>query len=471
MRVSRDPSDVTTQRSALLVATTSAFTTPFLGSAVNVALPKIGTELGMDAVHLSWVASVYLLATAVCLLPFGHLADMTGRRRVFLIGQGIFTLTSLLCALSHSATMLIVMRSFQGMGAAMIFSTSLAILTSVFPPNERGRVIGINAAAVYLGLSAGPFVGGILTQYLGWQSIFHTTGLVGLLSLYIACRGLKGEWLGAKCARFDTLGTTLYGFAITTLMIGLSWLPSLQGLGLCACGLVSFILFWIWERRVDGPVFDVTLMQNNHVFALSNLASLINYSATFAVTFMLSLYLQYVRGLDPRQAGLLLLVQSIVMAAVSPFAGRLSDRLEPRIVSSVGMGLTVAGLLWLSFIGAHSPYWLIVGALFVLGAGLGLFSSPNTNAIMSSVERHQLGIASAILGTMRLTGQMLSMGVAVLVLALFVGRVQVTPDMSGLFLGAMHTAFLIFAALCVVGVFASLARGNLRAEGGGAKQS
>ena len=463
------PASARIRRSTLLVATLASFLTPFLGSAVNVALPAIGSDLGMDAVHLSWVATAFLLTSAVCLVPCGRLADLVGRPKVFLAGMGVFTLASLACGLTRHALTLVAWRAVQGTGAAMIFGTGLALLTSVFPPGERGRVIGFNVAVVYLGLSVGPFVGGLLTQHWGWPSIFLTAAPLGLITLVVAWRGLPPEQGSEAGGRFDYLGSLLYGLAFVALMIGLSWLPSTRGAVLATSGGMLFGVFWWWERRVASPVFEVALLQGNPVFARSNLAAFINYSATFAVTFLLSLYLQSVRGLAPRQAGLILLTQSLVMAAVSSFAGRLSDRLEPRIVASTGMGLTVVGLLGLAGLDASTPYPAILGALIVLGAGFGLFSSPNTNAVMSSVEKRQLGVASATLGTMRLAGQMISMGIAVLVLALYVGPVSLTPALQAPLLRAVRMAFLIFAALCGVGVFASLARGKVRASPAGAK--
>jgi MFS family permease len=235
-----------------------------------------------------------------------------------------------------------------------------------------------------------------------------------------------------------------------------------MGLLLVAVGAGTFALLVAWERRVAHPVLDVSLLARNAVFARSNLAALINYSATFAVTFLLSLYLQFVRGLDPGRAGLVLLTQSVMMTLMSPLAGWWSDRVEPRIVASAGMGLTVAGLVGFGFLDADTPMAFIIGTLIVLGAGFGLFSSPNTNAVMSAVERKDQGVASATLGTMRLLGQTMSMGIAAAVLAAFVGRAPITPAVHGQFLAAMRVAFAISAALCVVGVFASLTRGNVR---------
>jgi EmrB/QacA subfamily drug resistance transporter len=440
----------------------ASFLVPFLGSSINVALPAIGTALDMTPVDLSWVATSFMLASAVCLVPFGRVADMVGRKKIFLAGMGLFTLASLGCGLARSGVALIAWRGFQGVGGAMIFGTGLAILTSVYPPGERGRVIGLNAAAVYTGLSVGPFVGGLLTQRWGWPSVFLVSLPLGLASWGVAWRGLQGEWTGDRTGRFDGVGTAIYALALISLMTGLSVAHGAAGIALVAVSLLAFAGFVAWERRVAHPVLDVTLLANNVVFARSNVAALINYSATFAVTFLLSLHLQYLRGLGPGSAGLVLLSQSVVMAAVSPLAGMLSDRLEPRIVASTGMGLTVVGLLWLSFLHEQTPLANIVAALMILGAGLGLFSSPNTHAVMSAVEQRNYGVASATLGTMRLVGQMLSMGVAAAVLAGFVGHTPITPEVHARFLAAERVTFLIFSALCVLGTLASLSRGKVR---------
>ncbi len=452
----------TLQRSALVVATTASFLTPFLGSAVIVALPIIGVELAMSPVQLSWVTTAFVLASAVCLVPFGRAADLVGRKRVFLAGMLLFSAASLACGLAWNGAALIAFRAVQGAGGAMIFGTGLAILTTVYPPAARGRAIGLNSAAVYLGLSVGPFVGGILTRLWGWQSVFFVSVPLGLVAAAVAARGLQGEWKGSAGGRFDAVGSAIYAGALLATMLGLSSLPQARGFGLVAAGGLALVVFIGWERRVASPVLDVALLAGNAVFARSNLAALINYSATYAVTFLLSLYLQYVRGLDPSRAGVVLVTQSVVMATVSPFAGRLSDRVEPRIVASIGMMLTVAGLAWLVFLQAATPLGAIVAALVVLGAGFGLFSSPNTNAVMSAVARNQFGIASATLGTMRLLGQMVSMGLAAAVIAWYVGDAAITPGLHGRFIASLRMAFLISAVGCVVGVFVSLTRGDVR---------
>jgi EmrB/QacA subfamily drug resistance transporter len=447
---------------ALVAATLAALLTAFSGSSVNIALPSIGRDFSMDAILLSWVPTSFLLAAAMFLVPIGRLADIHGRKKVFMLGTAVFTAASLLAGLAPSATVLIVARALQGIGGAMISGTGVAILTSVFPPQERGRVLGINVAAVYLGLSLGPPLGGILTERLGWRSVFLTPIPLGLVIIVFVLWLLDGEWADARGEPFDLAGSAIYALALVALMYGFSLLPGWTGVGLIALGLAGFIAFGAWELKIVSPVLNLKLFAGNRPFTFSNLAALIHYSAVYAVTFLLSLYLQYIKALTPEQAGLVLIFQPVVQAVFSPAAGRLSDRVEPRILASAGMMLTTTGLCLLAFLGADTPMWAIIACLILLGLGYALFSSPNMNAIMGSVERKSYGVAAGMLATMRLIGQMLSMGIATLLFALYLGHAEITPSLYPLFLISAKTAFAIFAALCVIGVFASLARGDIR---------
>ena len=451
-----------TKNAALLIASLSSLLTPFMSSAVNLTLPSIAREFGIDAVVLSWVATSYLLAAAVSLVPFGRLADIYGRKRIFTQGITVFTIASFLSAVSTSGFMLIAFRIVQGIGGAMIFATGIAILTSVFPPHERGKAIGISVAAVYVGLSLGPFLGGLLTYHFTWRSVFLVTIPLGLLIIAVVRWRLPGEWAEAGGEAFDMPGTLFYGLSLIAIMGGLSMLPAMRGLVLIFCGVISFLVFVAWEIHTAHPVLNLTLFMSNRVFAFSNLAALINYSATFAVTFLLSLYLQHIKGLSPQSTGLILMAQPLVMAALSPLAGSLSDRIEPRIVASTGMFVTTIVMGCFTILGEATSMVFIVGSLVVLGFGFALFSSPNTNAIMGSVERKYYGLASGSVGTMRLLGMTISMGIATLVFAVLIGRVPITVETYPLLIKGTRVAFTIFVILCIGGIAASSVRGRLR---------
>jgi MFS family permease len=342
----------------------------------------------------------------------------------------------------------------------MIFGTSLAIITSVFPPGERGHAMGINITAVYLGLSTGPIIGGLLTQHFGWQSIFAFLVPFGIISLILIATKIKTEWAEAVGEKFDWKGSVIYGISLAAFMYGFSKLPSVQGWLFLVSGILAGIVFLVFEKTIANPVFDIRLILRNRVFAFSGIAALIHYSATSATGFFMSLYLQYLHGLDARSAGLIMISQPVAMTLLSPVAGRLSDKRNPGVIASIGMGLTATGLIFLCFINAETPDYLIATLLVIMGTGFGLFSSPNSNAIMSSVEKKHLGVASGVVGTMRMVGQMLSMGIAMMLLALYIGQQPIGPTTYPGLLAGMRTGFIIFSILCVLGIFASLARNN-----------
>ena len=451
-----------TKRFVLIITTLTSFLGPFSISSVNISLPAIGREFLLDAILLSWVTTAFLLTSAMFLVPFGKIADIYGRKRIFTYGNLIFTLASVGSAFSNSATMLICFRVFQGVGSAATYCVGAAMLTSVFPSRELGKVFGINLAAVYLGNSVGPFLGGFLTHHLGWRSIFFVNVFLGFIIIFFIFWKLKGEWHEAREEKFDLTGSIIYSITLLLITYGFSQLSTMRGVWFILPGALGVLAFVKWEAKVKSPVLDINLFRNNKVFAFSNLAALINYSATFAVIFLLSLYLQYIKGLTAENAGLIMLSQPIVQAFLSPFAGRLSDKIEPRIVASIGMALIAVGLFFFIFLNEQTTLVFIVLNFILFGIGFALFSSPNTNAVMSSVENRFYGVASGTLGTMRTIGMVLSMGITILIFSIYIGKVQITPEYYPVFLKCLKIAFIFFTVLCIGGIFASLIRGKVR---------
>jgi EmrB/QacA subfamily drug resistance transporter len=429
-----------------------------MGSSVNLALQAIGTEFGVSAVTLNWIISSYMLSTSMFLLPAGRAGDILGRKKVFTAGLSVFTLSMILLFFTPGITWLISVRVLQGIGGAMMFGTNMAILTSVFPQGERGHAMGINVTSVYAGLASGPFLGGLLTRYLGWRSIFAFLVPMGIISLILIYRKMNHEWADAKGESFDWQGAIIYGISLAAIMYGFSRLPSAAGWIITGTGLLLMPLFVLREKKSIHPLFDITLISKNRVFAFSSLAALIHYAATSAVTFFLSLFLQYVRGVGPRDAGFVLMSMPLTMTLLSPVAGKLSDKYNPGALASTGMAITATGLIMLCFLSFSTPVIFITGILVIMGLGFSLFSSPNSNAIMSSVEKKQLGNASGMLATMRNVGQTLSMAIAMMLIALFMGRAKINPDNYPQLVIAMKSGFVIFSALCITGIFASLAR-------------
>jgi len=451
----------TARRAAILVAALSSFIGPFMGASVIVALPAIGEEFTMGAVLLGWINTAYLLAAATFLIPFGRLGDIYGRKRIFSAGVILLLASSVLLATSSSATTIILFRVLQGFASSMIFATGLPILMSVVPPAERGKAIGLTVAAVYLGLSTGPFVGGFITQQLGWRFIFWLNVPLCILLLTATTLLLKGDWLAEERTKFDIRGAAILATGLLLTMYGFTTMPSYLAGVLVALGVAALYFFVKYEQVAASPLVEVSLFRDNPTFAFSNLAALINYAATFAVGFVLSLYLQKVRGLMPQAAGTILVAQPIIQAVFSPLAGRLSDKIEPRTLASWGMAVICVGLLMLTVVSLTTPIVYIVACLVLLGFGFALFSSPNTNAIMSSVSRNDYGFAGATVSAMRQIGMMFSMAVVTVTMTLFIGSSEILPANAERFVVSCRYAFAIFALMCFGGIFASLARGKV----------
>lgn len=443
----------------LLVATMAThFFNPFMGAAVNVALKKIGTEFSMSAIEMSWVSMSYLLGMVVFLVPFGRLGDIWGKTKMFLYGTVIFAVTTLLCAIVPDSPYFIGMRFAQGIASAMMSATLMALVISAFPSEKRGRVIGLNVSAVYLGSSLAPMIGGFLTDVLSWRSIFLINATASTLIAILIIWKLNKEWSFKVKEKFDFIGSAIYMLSISMLMYGLSKLPEINAIIFTLLGLFGLFIFIRIELKTEFPVLNIRLFTHNRIFALSNLSAFINYSATFAVSFMLSLYLQYVIGITALKAGMVLVIQPVIMAIVASFSGRLSDKKNPRMLAAIGMGTSTLGLFLLSFIHQDTTTNYILLSLFILGVGFGMFSSPNTNVIMGSVDKRIYGTASAMVATMRSTGMMFSMSIAALTIHWFLGKSQINVTNLDQFISSTKFVFTVFTVLCLAGVYTSLAK-------------
>ena len=462
VKTAQAASEAVNKNLLLFTVSFTLFFTSYMYSSVNIALPAIGRDFTADVIKLSWVTSAIFVTSSIFMIPFGRLADIVGLKKIYMLGMILYVLTNSVCALSSSVTMLIVMRAIQGISAAMVVGNIFALISAVFPAGAKGKALGIASGAVYLGLTCSPLISGFLTTHFGWRSIFLITVPAGIIILIIILWKIKGEWHNAKGESLDLTGTAIFGVAVTALMYGFSKLPQINGWILLFSGIILLIGFIYWENRIEHPLIKVDLFKGNRIFVLSNLSAMINYSATYAVTFLMSLYLQYNKGLSPGMAGLVLGVQPITQAILSPITGKISDRVEPRIVASVGMGISCAGLAVLSILGGNLPIPVIIVILIFLGVGFALFVAPNTNAIMSSVPSKVYGVASAIMNSMRNFGQMFSMGISMMVLALIMGSVVVTKANVSQFVSSTRIAFGVFAVLCLIGVFTSFSRGKVR---------
>ena len=449
------------RRTALLVVCLGAFITPLMLASVNVALPTIARELRMGAIAASWIPLAYLLASAVFLLPFGRLGDMYGRKRMFLSGVTTITLASILASLAPSGTLLILCRALQGMGGAMLFGTGIAILTDVYPPQQRGKALGLAAAAIYLGLTCGPLLGGWVTQQFGWRAVFVFHLPLALLVILLGLTRLRGEWRGRAGQRFDLPGALVYGLSMSALMYGFSQLPGRLGILLIVLGGAGLYVFFRQQKGRPSPLFNVDVFFGNQVFVYSCLAGFIMYTATFSTTFLMGLYLQNIKQLTPQLAGMVMVFQPLLMTLFSPLSGRMSDRHEPRVLASSGMLLTAVGLALLATINPLTPIVFSIIALALVGLGFALFSPSNINAIMGAVTREHLGAAGGTVSAVRVIGQAFSMGLITLIFALTLGPVEFTPQYDDELLSGINLSFMITALVCLLGVYFSLKRGRL----------
>jgi len=445
----------------LFLTTITSFMTAFMGSSLNIALPVIGREFGASAILISWLSTVYLLTTAALLLPSGRFADIRGRVKSFKSGIILFTSGSFLCSIVPDPYLLMTTRAVQGIGASLIFATSTAILVSEYPVSYRGKALGINVASVYTGLSSGPFLGGLITHYWNWRAIFLINAFLGIIISILTYKYLKLEEDIKSDEKYDRRGAVVYIFSIILLMTGLSFFPKLHGYLLFIAGAAFLIMFYFMENSTEFPLVNFSVFRRNRTFIFSNTAALINYSATFAIGFLMSFYLQTVKNLTPQEAGLVLIIQPVVQAIFSPLSGRMSDKYEPQLVASAGMGILTIGLILFCFLSPGTGIPLISLNLAFLGLGFALFSSPNTNAVMSSVEKKYYGIASSALSSMRNIGMMLSMGIVMMIFNIYLGSKVINAASSGEFLASMRTAFILFSILSLLGIFASLSRGRI----------
>ncbi len=482
------PEQLVDRRWQLLALTSvGAFMGPLDGSIVAVALPKMGKDLDLTFTTSIWVQAVYLLVMAVLLIPLGRLADRRGRVHYYLGGVALFTVGSLLSGLSMNVTWLIASRAVQGVGAALLVATSTAIVTAVFPPRERGRALGINVMAVYLGLTVGPPLGGFLTDSLGWRSIFFVNIPIGVAVAVCGYLLLPRHERGnERAGGSDPVGTVLWALTLICLLVPVSFASewgwtSARTLGLLAAAAAALALFAAVELRHRTPLLSLDLVLHNRLFAAANGAALLNYMALGAVTILTADYLEIAQHHSAGLTGWLMLAQPTMMAALSPFAGRLSDRVGSRLLSSGGMVVVAAGMVLLATLPATSGLPRVMGSLAVVGLGMAAFSAPNTSAIMGSVDRDQLGLAGAFVGTMRVTGQSLSVAVLSAIAASSLGRygiqwlLRLGTPVPGQSRAAAHAvaahvaldyahgyrqAMLAGAALAFVGALLSLTRGQ-----------
>ncbi|MDR3629925.1 MAG: MFS transporter [Desulfocapsaceae bacterium] len=447
------------QAAAIWVVAAVQFLTPFMFSAVGVALPAIGREFSASAVQLGLIEMAYVMGIALFLLPLGRFADIHGRKRIFLTGNLMITLTTLALSLAPTVNSFIILRFLQGACAAMITSTSLAILTSIIPRERLGRAMGLVVSCIYIGTSVGPTLSGLMVEYLNWRWIFYGAVPIELTALVFALTRLQGEWAGSRGQNFDWLGSILYMSSLFGIIMGIVENHYFSAASRFAWGGFALLLFFLlYESRIASPLIPLKTIITNRMFALSNIATWLNYSASYGIVFFFSLYLQVIKGITPKHAGLVLIIQPVLQAVCSPFAGKMADRYQPATIATAGMSLCTLGILFSTFLTATSPFFMIYGVLILLGLGFGIFATPNNTAIMASISQRDYGMASSFVATMRTTGMLTSMTIITVLLSHFLGNKPITAETGDEFEAAMKTAMVLFSILGVLAIGLSLGR-------------
>lgn len=410
------PRETLGRSSALAGLAVGAYMSALDGSIINSMLPVVTRALGSDVATMEWIVTTYVLLQSGLLLSFGRLGDLRGHKVVYVLGFVIFLVGSVFCGLAPSPPFLIGARAIQALGAAALWSNSAAILTRVFPPEQRGRALGFQATMVYLGLSSGPPLGGWLTGAFGWRAVFLVNIPFGLLALYLSVRYIRRDEPSGRGERFDLAGAAVYLLGLVSVLLALNqghalgW-TSAPVLGSLAIGLALLVAFAAIERRVAHPMLDLGLFRRR-AFAAPVLSAVMNYLCTNSTIFLMPFYLIQGRGLDPAQAGLILIGQPVVMATTTSLSGALSDKIGSRLPATLGMTILSLGLFLLSRLDGSSPLPQVVGSLAVVGLGVGLFTSPNSSAVMGAVPSERRGVAAGILSTARTLGGVLGIGLA-----------------------------------------------------------
>jgi len=453
--------DTRTKRLILFAACIGACLNPLVASMIILAMPEVGGAFAVPARDLGWLSLIFILANAIFLVPASRLSDLIGYKRSYLLGAAVVAVACGLSVFAPTYPVLLLLRVLAACGTSFLMITGLAILSRVYLPHERGAAFGVHTAMVYIGGSAGPVFGGFLIGLFGWRAVFLVMVPLAVAAAIPMWKFFRDEIRIPSDGPFDVRGTVLYAVAMFCTMYGLSTLPDPLSAGLTILGVLMMAVFVRYELRVPSPVLHVKLFFTNRRFARSSYAALLNYGCTYGSVFFVSLYLQSVGSLTAVQAGMIVFFQPLIQAVMTPIAGKLSDRIDPRYIVTVGMVLSGFGVLLLSGLGLAADLHYIAVTQVFIGLGSALFSAPNTNAIMGAVPEDEYSTASGIVAVMRQAGMIISMAVCMSAISIYVGGTDMLgPAMYPQFLQALRVSMIFCAGLAFVGVLFSWFRGD-----------
>ena len=433
----------------------TSFFAIFLSNGIIIGVPAIAQEYGMNNVIQNWVPTIFFLVVAVFTVPAGQISGKFGVKKSLLAGVTVYLIGSIGAVLSLSTEMFLIFRIMQGAGVAFLNVSAMAMTVHAVSPKKRGQALGFTVTGIYLATSLSPVICGFLVNNLGWRAMFYFVIPFLILCMILLVVKVPKEWKTYKDAKIDTLGSVLYALGILMFIYGFTTLITTYGKILTVAGLILLVIFAKYELGQKSPVFNMHLFENKK-FASSNIAALCSYIATMVITTILNYHFQYVRGWDPQMAGLILIITPIIMAIMAPNSGRLSDKINPQKLAAIGMGITTVALIILVFLTKDMPLYLVITAMVLQGIGVGLFSSPNTNAIMSSVPPKDAPTASASQAAMRTIGQTMSLGLLTLVFAWIMGNLPLSPQYAGMIISSSQAICIISIFAAIIAVFASL---------------
>ena len=448
------------RRMVLLACCFAGFITPLLSTMMNLSLVNIGQEFGAGSHQLAYVNTAFLLSSVVFMVPMAKVGDIVGKKRIFMTGVAVIAVTCLVAPFSPDFWFLIACRAVMGLGSACIVTTSVSMITDVFPHENRGGAIGLQTMCVYIGLAAGPVVGGLLNDAFGWHSLFYIIVPIAVVAV-VCMMAFRSEIRPDEGGRFDSKGSVLYGIAIVLSMGGMINLPETWAYAMLVVG-VLFLAVFVWSQlRTPHHLLNVRLFKGR-VFSGSCLATFMNYASSYSISYFLALYLQSIGNLTATEAGMLMLVQPTIQAVLTPYFGRLSDRLaDKRVLPTVGLVISAFGIATILTYGVGTPLSTVVVTQIIIGIGFSMFSAPNTSIIMGSVDPRETGEASAMVAVMRQTGMMVSMGIAMLFISVIMGSADnLSPETYDSFIIVMRCSFGVCVAMCIVGAVVSLFRGK-----------
>lgn len=439
----------------IFVSFITSFFGVFLSNGIIIGVPAIAQEFAMNNVIQNWIPTIFFLVMAVFTVPAGQISGKYGVKKSLLIGIVIFLIGSLGACLSFSTESFLVFRVIQGIGVAFVNVPAMAMVVSAVKPQNRGKALGFTVTGVYLATSSSPVISGFLVHNLGWRAIFYFVIPFLVLCIILMIWKIPQEWKTYEGQKIDTIGSIVYGIGILLFIYGFTTLITPMGLIYTIAGIVLLIIFAVWELRQISPVFNMKLFKNTK-FASSNIAALCSYLAIMVVTTILNYHFQYVRGWDAQMSGMILIITPIIMAILAPNSGKLSDKIHPQKLAAIGMTIAACALLILVFLDGKTPLYMVVIAMILQGIGMGLFSSPNMNAIMSSVPPKDAPTASASQATMRTIGQTMSLGMLTLIFAWVMGSLPLATQYADLIVKSSQIICIICMCACIIAIFASL---------------